>query len=267
MDADESTRRTVDPKVLVVLALVAAVVAALAVWRWVADSDSSDDTAITSSSTASSTTSAAATSLSTSSTSTTGSAAASTTTTATPIDASSAVWPWASSATRYSDPVAAARGFAVEYVGFTDPVLGEFMQGDSRSGEVEVRPVASGPVTTVFVRQLGADDSWWVLGAATANIEVDRPSALQVIASPVTLAGRADAFEGNVNVTLRVDGSDRPIVEHYVTGMMGELGPFNSDLAFPAQAAGARGAVVFRTLSAEDGSVWEAGVVRVSFGG
>lgn len=182
-------------------------------------------------------------------------------------DTATAVWPLASTAQRFEDPVAAARSFAVDYVGFTDPVMGEFLQGDSRSGEVEVRAVPDGPVTTVFVRQLGPDDSWWVLGSATANIEVDEPAALATISSPVTLAGRARAFEGTVNVEVRADGTEEPLATDFVTGRGdGTLGPFSKDVAFPSPGSGG-GAVLFTTLSMENGQVWEAGVVRVSFGG
>ncbi len=182
----------------------------------------------------------------------------------TPDELSPAVWPWADSSQRFEDPVAAAYDFAVDFVGFTNPTVGEFMQGDSRSGEVEVRPRPTGPATTVFVRQLGSDGSWWVLGCATANIEVSEPSALAVIATPVALRGRANAFEGNVNVEIRADGTEEPVGKGFVTGRMGEMGPFDSTLAFSSPAPGG-GAVVFRTLSAEDGSVWEAAVVRVRF--
>jgi len=117
------------------------------------------------------------------------------------------------------------------------------------------------------VRQLGNDGTWWVVGAATANIEVDSPTALSAVTSPVTLKGRANAFEGNVNVAILVDGKPEPIVEGFVTGMMGEMGPFESAQEFPAPGGqpGQLGSIVFRTLSAEDGSVWEAGVVRVRF--
>jgi hypothetical protein len=175
-----------------------------------------------------------------------------------------AVWPDPSHSQRFDDPVAAARSFVVDLVGFTDPVVGEFRQGDTRSGEVEVRPTPSGPVTTVLVRQLGADDTWWVLGSTTTNIEVDQPTAGEQISSPVRLAGRANAYEGNVNVQIVADGSTEPLVESYVTGMMGELGPFDREVEFPNPGSG-RGAVLFRTFSEEDGSVWEAAVVRVSF--
>lgn len=244
----------------IALAAAASVVAVIAVIVWVKDDNgtvATDDTTTT----APSTTGEPPTSATSAATSTTDAA-----TTSAPDDGAydTAVWPWADSSQRFDDPVEAARSFAVDYVGFTDPVVGEFMQGDSRSGEVEIKPEAIGPVSTVFVRQLGDDDTWWVLGAATANIEVDEPTALSAIDDPVTLKGRANAFEGNVNVTIRVDGVEEPIVEGFVTGMMGDMGPFESQQAFPSPKGG-WGAIVFRTLSAKDGSVWEAGVVRVGF--
>lgn len=130
---------------------------------------------------------------------------------------------------------------------------------------MEIRPEATGPATTVFVRQLGTDGTWWVLGCATANIEVTKPAALDTITSPVTLEGRANAFEGTVNVTIRVDGKRDAITEDFVTGMMGDMGPYSKAITFQ-DPGGERGAIVYRTLSAKDGSVWEAGVIRVRFG-
>jgi len=74
-----------------------------------------------------------------------GSAApASTTTTTTTLAATeqpaTAIWPFASSATRFSDPLLAAQTFAIDYLGFTRPLIGAFQSGDNRSGEVQVRP-------------------------------------------------------------------------------------------------------------------------------
>lgn len=180
-------------------------------------------------------------------------------------DTNAAVWPAPSGTDRFDDPVELARRFAIEYVGFTDPEVGEFRQGDSRSGEVEVRPRTDGPVTTVLLRQLGADSSWWVIGTATANIEVDEPTALATIADPVRLRGRALAFEGNVNVELRSDGADEPIATGYVTGRGdGQLGPFDSTIQYRTPPSG-WGSVLFLTYSAENGQVWEAAVIRIRF--
>jgi hypothetical protein len=177
-----------------------------------------------------------------------------------------AVWPWSPSGVRFDDPVEAARSFAVDFVGFEDPVVGEFMAGDNRSGEVEVQARENGAVTTVFVRQLGPDDTWWVLGSATENIVVTSPEALQEVASPLELTGMARAFEGTVNVEVRVDGDVGPLATTFVTGSGTEdLGPFEGEVTWTTPPAQPGGAVVFVVFNAEDGSVWEAGVVRVLF--
>ena len=163
---------------------------------------------------------------------------------AAPLDASTAVYP-------YADPASAARGFAVDFLGFTDPLFGDFMQGDSRSGEIEVRPRVDGPATTVFVRQL-SDDSWWVLGSATADITVDRPATGATVTSPVTVSGEALAFEGNVIVEVRQDGRAQPIGSGNVTGGGGPSAPFEGRIEYSAPTA-EYGALVFLTRSEEDG--------------
>jgi Immunoglobulin-like domain of bacterial spore germination len=188
-------------------------------------------------------------------------------TTTTPItaDTSTAVWPIASTTIRYHDPVSAARGFAVDYVGFVDPVVGEFRAGDSRSGEVDVQRAANGPVTTVLVRQLGTDGTWWVLGSQTANIAPSAPTALEAISSPVTLRGMSTAFEATVNVEIREDGNGQPLARTILMGgSNGEMGPYDTPIAFTAPHA-SLGAVVLLTISPEDGRVAEATVVRVKF--
>ena len=158
----------------------------------------------------------------------------------------------------------AARAFAVDFVGFADPVVGEFMQGDTRSGEVEVRPTADGPVTTVIVRQLGTDGSWWALGSATADITVDVPGTGDAITSPVTVSGSARAFEGTVLVEVRQDGSRSPLGTGFVTGGGDIPRPFTGQVDFSPPTA-ASGALVFLTTSAEDGQVWQAAVLRARF--
>ena len=203
-------------------------------------------------------------------TSTTASTSTETTTlTSTTVDPEtyrSAVWPWLDSSVRYADPVGAARDFAVDFVGFVDPLVGEFQQGDSRSGEVEIRPVAGGPVTVIFVRQLGPDDTWWVLGAATTNITIDEPSALATIESPQNLSGTALAFEGHVNVTLWADGVAEPLVVTFVTGGGDQPRTFEGALEW-ADPGTDGGALVLTTSGGDDGRIWEAAVTRVLFDG
>jgi hypothetical protein len=164
----------------------------------------------------------------------------------------------------YDDPVEAAREFALA-IGFADPVTGDFMAGDGQSGEVEVRAVESSPPSVVFVRQLDDEGGWYVLGATTESIEVDAPEAHEVVTSPLIVAGRARAFEGTVEVLLRADDVDDPLVEDFVTGSGGpDLGPFEGSFDFePPDVEG--GALLFLSRSSEDGSVIEVDALRVFF--
>jgi hypothetical protein len=176
-----------------------------------------------------------------------------------------AVWPLPDSDTRYTDPVEAARGFAVDFVGFTDPVVGEFLVADSRSGQVEVKPSEEGPITIVFVRKLVDDDFWWVLGSASQNVIVQDPAVRDIVDSPLTVSGQAKAFEGNVAVELRADGVAEPLFAGSVTGGTGaDFAPFEGTFEFADPSTGG-GALVAVIPSAEDGTVTEAAVMRLFF--
>lgn len=191
---------------------------------------------------------------------------ATTTTAAGPIsdeEAYTVVWPDPFGDLRYDDPLDAVEGYAEELVGFDDPVYGELMEGDARSGEVEVRAVADGAVTTVLVRQM-SDDNWYVLGSITPNIELDDPIPGTAIDHPLLLSGRANAFEGTVQVAVFERGDTEPLGEGFVTGSMGELGPFSGEVAWD-NPGGGWGVVLLYTLSMEDGSVWEAASIPVGF--
>ncbi len=175
------------------------------------------------------------------------------------------IWPPTGSALAYPDPVEVARAFAIEYVGFVDPVIGMFQQGDSRSGEVEVRPTDSGPATTVLVRQVGPGDNWSVIGCATASISLSDPTTMSTVESPVSLSGTSTAFEGTVQVLMRDSSGAGALGEGYVTGgSMGEMGPFQSQLEFSAPTTDS-GSLMLYTQSMENGAVWEASVIGIRF--
>ena len=201
-----------------------------------------------------------------SSTAASSSSVPSSTTTSVPVpDVSTAVWPPAAGKTRFQDPVAAARSFAVDFVHMVDPVVGKFAAGDSRSGEVAIRGSARGPVTTVLVRRIGADGSWWVLGSGTPNIRLTEPAALGSITSPVRLRGTSTAFEATVNVSIRQDDHTGALADTFVMGgANGQMGPFDATVKF-ARPTSRAGAIVLVTLSSETGHVLEATVVRVRF--
>lgn len=170
-------------------------------------------------------------------------------------EAANVVWPDPRGGVEYAEPLAAATGFAEDLAGFTDPIIGAFMQGDSRSGEVEVRAAKDGPATTVLVRQM-SDGNWYTIGATTSEIDVASPRAAETIESPVTVEGRARAFEGNVLVYVFGWDSTEPLGRGHVTGSGGpDLGPFSGDIEFEESAA-PRGALLLTIPSAKDGSVW-----------
>ena len=152
---------------------------------------------------------------------------------------------------------------------FVNPVVGQFQQGDTHSGEVPIRTAVEqaslGPVTTVLVREIGNDGSWWVLGAATPNIALTQPAALATISSPVRLRGTSSTFEATVQVSIRQDDSAKALVESFLMGgSSAQKGPFNASFAFAAPTSRA-GAIVLYTSSSANGHVVEATVIRVRF--
>lgn len=179
------------------------------------------------------------------------------------VDADLPVFPDPTSSQRFDDPVALTTAFARDFVGFREPIVGAFAQGDSRSGEVEVQPFEDGPITTVLVRQL-EDDTWFVIGSVTDSIRIETPETGATIASPQPLVGQAYAFEGTVNVRFYVDGTQEPIAETFVTGRGdGVLGDYAGELVFTDASGATHGVLVMVALSGEDGSSTEATVIRV----
>lgn len=91
------------------------------------------------------------------------------------------------------------------------PNLGEFQQGDSRSGEIEVLSPAEGSGTAIrsvlLLRQLGPDDGWFVLAAIGDNTITSPASGGEVAAGPVEVSGRGRGFEGLVVVKAFAAGS------------------------------------------------------------
>lgn len=232
------------------VAVVAGVVGALAL-----DDEGTVDTV------ASSTTEAPSTTGSTTTTDST------TTTAGVPgtVDPATPVFPDPTTSRRFDDPVALTHAFAVDLLGFRDPIVGDLAQGDARSGEVEVRSFAAGQPTTVIVRQL-EDDTWFVLGASVESIRLNTPAAGATISSPQPLAGAASAFEGHVNVRLYVDGAPEPSGETFVTGRGdGVLGDFTGELTFTVPVGARHGVLVLSEASAQDGSTVAATVIRVHF--
>lgn len=130
---------------------------------------------------------------------------------------------------------------------------------------------ATGPITRVHLGRTGT--SFRVLGATTATIRVDRPRSavtptdLASIASPVTVSGRALAFEGTV--TLRVveqtGGTVQWLGAGYATGGGDVPRPFTGQVTF-ARPSQETGWVLALELSARNGEVTKVTAVRVALG-
>ena len=186
--------------------------------------------------------------------------------TSTPASPGSIVWPSAGAGDTSADPAEVAARFATEFVGFTSPVVGDAVLAADGRASVEVRPGATGPVTTVELVQHGTGSQWFVLGASTPNIVPDPSLTGSTVTSPAVLRGTSTAFEGTVDVAVRLRGSAQSLATGFVTGgANGEFGPFEGELAFSG-AAGSEGVLVFSTINMEDGSLWEATVVPVVLG-
>lgn len=189
------------------------------------------------------------------------------------VDVESAVFPDPLTSQRFTDPQSVAFSFATDLVGMTDPQLGEFQQGDSRSGEVVVRAFDGGPVTLVLVRQLG-DDSWFVIGAMSTEIELDEPQQGDEVGDTFTASGRARAFEGTVPVRVFGDGAgELPATvdgfdSAFVTGSGGpDLGPFDDEIAVEVPDGVTHGVVLLVTEGGEELAPISATAVRVRFTG
>jgi cytoskeletal protein RodZ len=270
-------RATVRRRLLVGLTSAAAVLAVIALAVSVTGADdgrnlrTSDErtTSTSSSTTSSSTTTSTTERSSTTSTTTTTTTTSSPSTTTVPtsegggLDPMVMIWPTLDSSTRFDDPVAAVQSFAVDVVGFRDPVVEAFEAdgSDGSSGSVVVRPRAQGPATTVLVRQVD-DGTWGVVSASTADITLDQPVTGTQITCPLRLTGTALAFEGTVNVTVRDDQGS--VGSGTVTGGGDVARPFDGtiDCSLGSATTG-YGTVILTEASAEDGSVVKAVARRI----
>jgi hypothetical protein len=146
-----------------------------------------------------------------------------TSSTAVPADLGQpAIWPAADVV--FETPEEAAEDFVQQVLG-VPPALGEFQEGDARSGEVDVLSPGEGEVPSTVVRsrlllrRLGPDDGWFVLAAVNDNASITTPDAGSDVApGPLDVTGRARGFEANVVVRAFVAGSTDDLDQEVTTG-------------------------------------------------
>jgi hypothetical protein len=165
--------------------------------------------------------------------------------------------------------VATAREFLAQELGMTELVALPFRSVDARTGEVGFRhkygegrrllPPTAPTMVTVRLYRLPA--GWWVLGVAGRSIQVDSPTRLQRISSPLAVSGEADVYEATVSwkVTQDRPGRDLVLGQGFLTGLGGKV-------SFRQPTGDAPGWVIFYEESAATGGgILQATAVRVRF--
>lgn len=144
-----------------------------------------------------------------------------------------AIWPAADVV--FNTPEEAAADFVANALGVA-PVLGEFQQGDSRSGEIEVLSPGEGDSAVVvkrgllLLRQLGPDDGWFVIAAVNDEASITTPeSGAAVDSAPLTVEGVGHGFEATIVVSAFVAGDAHRMLDRQVAqaGTMEAAGPFS----------------------------------------
>lgn len=161
-----------------------------------------------------------------------------------------AIWPGAD--TVFSTPEEAAEDFVSTALGVPSS-LGEFMQGDSRSGEIEVvfapeDGVSSTVRSVLLLRQLGPSDGWYVLAAVNDSITIDAPESMaEVSADILTVEGSGRGFEGTLHVAARVAGAAEDLDEQIAqAGSLETPEPFSVELDLSSATAGDTVMVIVR---------------------
>lgn len=216
----------------------------------------------------------ATTTTTTSTTSTTSTTVDGSTTTTEPEAAGQpAIWPAADVV--LATPEEAAEDFVTSVLG-VPPTLGEFQQGDARSGELEVLSPGEGEGGTqvvrsrLLLRQLGPDDGWFVVGAVNDNASITEPDAgAEVPAGPVSVRGRARGFEATVVVSAFVPGDAGVQLDQVVTtgGALETPEPFSVTLDISGASPGDVVAVLVRGGTGLETDPGEFGAVPVVIAG
>lgn len=178
-----------------------------------------------------------------------------------------ALWPSPGSTTTFSTAERATEDFARRFLGMGTPQLSPgrvTVRGDEAL--FDLRPLPTASVTTLVQLRRIDRRGWVVVGCSADTIQVDRPAGGTRVTSPLTVAGRAQAFEGTVAVEVRRDGATAPIGESFGTGASDTMAPFETAVTF-ARPSTARGTLVVSEPRADDASQGPlaATVLRIAF--
>lgn len=128
-------------------------------------------------------------------------------------------------------------------------------------GEEELRPITAHTLQLVGLR--GAEHPvWFVSGLSSDHIHVDIPSDGAIVSSPVRVAGRASAYEGNVLVEV-MDDSGRRLHSGHLQAEGVDMTPFQGSLELAP--ATTRGGILMLTGDTGAGPVPDMTIVRIRF--
>jgi hypothetical protein len=178
---------------------------------------------------------------------------------------------WVSSGPEADTPEAAAEAAVRELLGVT-PILGEFMSGDSRSGEMLVfSPGENGQMqrSLLLLRQMGPEEKWSVIAAINPDIGIDAPLAgSQQNAGMLTVSGMARGFEGTIIVSAHHVGGDRALLDMGIAtgGGLWDPEPFSVELNLNGTTTGEVIAIVVRGDTGLDNDTGEFSAIAIRIG-
>lgn len=158
-----------------------------------------------------------------------------------------AIWPAADLV--FATPEEAAADFVgAVLISDGEPALGEFQQGDSRSGEIAVQFAGEEPGSDpsdrglLLMRRLGPDDGWFVLAAVSDGASISSPADRAVVpAGPLVVEGEAAGFEGTILVSAFPAGHADQVLDVEIAsgGALGTPEPYTATLDLSGAAPGA----------------------------
>lgn len=174
-----------------------------------------------------------------------------------------AIWPAAGVV--FTAPEEAAASFVTDVLG-VEPVLGDFLAGDSRSGEVQV--FSPGEVEgadllergVLTMRIAGPNDGWFVIAAHSSGITIASPNSLdRVVAGPLAVNGEGRGFEGTLVVSAFRAGDAGDVLDQVITrgGPFAEVESFDVTLDLSSGVPGDVIAVIVRGDTGLDGDPGE----------
>ena len=178
---------------------------------------------------------------------------------------------WTSLGPEADTPETAAAAAVTELLGVV-PVLGEFMAGDSRSGEILVfAPSENGLIqrSLLLLRQMGPEEQWSVIAAINPDIGIDAPSAGSYqTPGLLTVSGMARGFEGTVIVSAYRVGANRELLDMRIAagGAFWDPEPFSVELDLRNAAPGEVIAILVRGDTGLDADTGEFSAIAIRIG-